>query len=691
MHIDTRKEDISVDYLLRGIQHRIRNNKGLPGIYLEDVEPLENIDSLAEFKAYDNIHISPELYFNLDYASKLYDPRTVPGNTRFYKVKKLIMRVFRLYATRQVEFNAAILKITNRFFDLFHDIAEKFEYFRKAEVRIHQRIEQSEKIERNISKRLDNLQSRLEFVEDFGVDISFLRRRLENVESFEREIYLVRQRIESLENWEKDFNIQRSRIEKLESWEEDFNIQRNRIEKLETWEEDFNIQRKRIEKLETWEEDFNNLRDRIEDLENWEEDFNIQRSRIEKLETWEEDFNNLRDRIEDLENWEEDFNIQRSRIEKLENWEKDFNNLRDRIEDLENWDEDFNIQRNRIEKLENWEKDFNNLRDRIEKLETWDDKFNIQRSRIEKLETWEKDFNIQRKRFEEMEKTNRELNKRLLPLENIKERFEILLNENTVLRQRLEHSIVETRPVTQTIKTQKSTSVETNNIHNDYLYFPYLNTDRTIESVVKKLIEPYVSFFSKSTTNKNIANPFVIDIGCGRGEFLDVCRKSGVPAKGIDINEDMVRHCKAKKHDIVLSDAVSYLKSLENNSVKGIFACHVIEHMRPNQLLEFLRLCSAKLSKGGKLALETPNPTSFFALSMFYRDFTHKQPIHPKTISFLLEKLLFQDVKVEEIHPTPEKYKLKTISDNNLLENTNIEKLNNTLYGYLDYSVLATK
>jgi len=540
MHIDTRKEDISVDYLLRGIQHRIRNNKGLPGIYLENVESLENIASLQTFETYDNIHLSPELYFNLDYASKLYDPRTVPGNTRFYKVKKLIMRVFRLYATRQVEFNAAILKITNRFFDLFHDVAEKFEYFRKAEVRIHQRIEQSEKIERNISKRLDNQQSRLEYVEDFSVDISFLRRRLENVEAYEQEIYFIRQRIEKLENWEKDFN----------------------------------------------------------------------------------------------------------------------------------------IQRNRIEKLENWEKDFS-----------------IQRDRIEELENWEKDFNIQRKRFEELEKTNRMLNKRLLPLENIKERFEILLNENTVLRQRLEHSIVETRPAAQTPKTKKATPAETinNNISNDYLYFPYLNTDRAIESVVKELIEPYISFFSKTKTDKNIANPFIIDIGCGRGEFLDSCREAKLPAKGIDVNEDMVSHCKTKKHDVILADAVQYLQSLENNSVKGIFACHVIEHMLPNQLLEFLRLCSAKLAKGGKLALETPNPTSFFALSMFYRDFTHKQPIHPKTISFLLEKLLFQNVKVEEIHPTPEKYKLKTASDNNLLENTNIEKLNNTLYGYLDYSVLATK
>ncbi len=536
MHIDTRKEDISVDYLLRGIQHRIRNDKGLPGIYLEEVDDLEELGSLQDFETYDNISLSPELYFNLDYASKLYDPRTVPGNTRFYKVKKLIMRVFRLYATRQVEFNAVILKITNRFFDLFHDIAEKFEYFRKAEVRIHQRIEQSEKIERNINKRLDNQQSRLEYVEDFGVDISHLRRRLENVEAYEQEIYSLRKRIEKLEEWEKDFNIQRNRIEKLEKWEKDFGIQRDRIEKLENWD---------------------------------------------------------------------------------------------------------------------------------------------------------KDFNIQRKRFEELEKTNRILNKRLLPLENIKERFEILLNENTVLRQRLEHSIVETKPAAQ----EKAIPVETktNNISNDYLYFPYLNTDRAIESVVKELIEPYISFFSKTKTDKNIDNPFVIDIGCGRGEFLDSCREVKLPAKGIDVNEDMVSHCKTKKHDVVLADAVHYLQSLENNSVRGIFACHVIEHMLPNQLLEFLRLCSAKLAKGGKLALETPNPTSFFALSMFYRDFTHKQPIHPKTISFLIEKLLFQDVKVEEIHPTPEKYKLKTISDNNLLENTNIEKLNSTLYGYLDYSVLATK
>jgi len=539
MHIDTRKEDITVDYLLRGIQHRIRNNKGLPNIYLENVDPLENIGSLDEFETYDNISLSPELYFNLDYASKLYDPRTVPGNTRFYKIKKLIMRVFRLYATRQVEFNAAILKITNRFFDLFHDVAEKFEYFRKAEVRIHKRIEQSEKLSRNINKRLDIQQSRLEYVEDFDVDITFLRRRLENVEAYEQEIYFLRKRIEKLEEWDKDFGIQRSRIEKLEEWDEDFSIQRDRIEKLENWD---------------------------------------------------------------------------------------------------------------------------------------------------------KDFNIQRKRFEELEKTNRMLNKRLLPLENLKEHFEILLNENTVLRQRLEHLIVETKSVSETRKVNNFTPVETNNdISNDYLYFPYLNTDRAIESVVKELIEPYISFFSKSTTDKNIANPFIVDIGCGRGEFLDICRESGLQAKGIDINEDMVSHCKAKKHDVILSDAVSYLNSLENNSLKGILACHVIEHLQPNQLLEFLRLCSAKLAKGGKLALETPNPTSFFALSMFYRDFTHKQPVHPRTISFLLEKLLFQDIEIKEVHPTPEKYKLKTDLNSNLLEKTNIEKLNNTLYGYLDYSVLATK
>ncbi len=558
IHIDTRKEDITVDYLLRGIQHRMRNKKGMPSIAYEDDEPFEDVESYGyQSSDYNNIDLRPELYFSLDYASKLYDPRTVPGNTRFYKAKKLLMRVFRLYATRQVEFNAAILKISNRFFDLFHEIIEKFEYFRKAEVGMHNRIERNEKITRNTNKRLDIHRSRLEYVENFDIDISFLRQRVENVEDFEKEIYLSRQRIEKLENWEKNYNIQRKRIEKLETWEENYNIQRKRIEELETWEDHFNIHRKRIEELEKWDEN----------------------------------------------------------------------------------------------------------------------------------------FNIQRKRFEELENINRKLNKRLLPLENLKEKFEILLNENTVLRQRLEQSMIEAKTTIKASKQNKpSSSYSTDsNIYNDHLYFPYLNTDRAIESVVKKLVEPYVSYFSKTKVNKNIANPFIIDIGCGRGEFLDSCREAKLTVKGIDINEDMVSHCKAKKHDVMLSDAVSYLGSLENNSLKGIFACHMIEHMQPNQLLEFLRLCSAKLASGGKLALETPNPTSFFALSMFYRDFTHKQPIHPKTISFLLEKLSFRNVEIEEIHPAPDKYKLKSKSENNLLENKNIEKLNNTLYGYLDYSVLATK
>jgi len=642
-HIDTRKEDINVDYLLRGIQHRIRNKTGISSIPLEEIEDFDNIETYgSQLDSYNNIDLSPELYFTLDYASKLYDPRSVPGNTRFYKAKKLMMRFFRLYATRQVEFNAAILKISNRYFDIFHNILEKFEYFRKAEVMMHKRIERNEKITRNTNKRLDLQQSRLEYVEDFGIDISFLRRRIENVEDFEKEIYLARQRIENLENWEKNYIIQRKRIEKLETWEEKYNIQRERIEKLETWEEKYNIQRKRIEELEKWEKKFNAQRKRIEELEKWEKKFNIQRDRIEKLETWEKNFNN---------------------------------------------------QRKRIEKLETWEKDFNNLRNRIEDLETWDEKFNTQRNRIEDIEKWEQDFNVQRKRFEELEKTNRKLNKRLLPIENLKERFKIFLNENTVLRQRIEHFMA--NPKAQIKSSGKSITVPSDladsNIYNDHLYFPYLNTDRAIEDVVKELVKPYISFFSKAKTAKNISNPFIIDIGCGRGEFLDNCRAAKIPAKGIDINEDMVNHCVSKKLDVKLNDGVSYLQTLENNSVKGIFACHVIEHISPNKLLEFLRLCSVKLAPGGKLVLETPNPTSFFALSMFYRDFTHKQPIHPKTISFLLDKLSFQNIKIKEIHPTPEKFKLKSKSNNNLLENTNTEKLNNTLYGYLDYSVLATK
>jgi len=151
----------------------------------------------------------------------------------------------------------------------------------------------------------------------------------------------------------------------------------------------------------------------------------------------------------------------------------------------------------------------------------------------------------------------------------------------------------------------------------------------------------------------------------------------------------MIAHCVNKKLDVVLDDAVGYLSSLKNGSLRGIISCHVIEHFTPPSLLTFLRLCVQKLAPGGKLVLETPNPCSFFALSMFYRDFTHQQPVHPEMLKLALQKLGMKQVEISKLSPVPEELCLKSVDEP--IMNENVTKLNDLMFGYLDYAALAEK
>ena len=449
-NIDTRKEETTVEHLLRRVQRSLRTSQEN---FSDELETFSYYDTSSTI--YNNIDIDPELYFVMDYASKIYDPRTVPGNTRFYKIKKLMMRFFRLYATRQVEYNATVLRILNKFFDKFHDIIERFEYFRKSEVLTHNRIEQTEKLIRNNCKLIDNQ-----------------RHRLENVESNER---------------------------KLDS---------------------------------------------------------------------------------------------RLRI----------------LEDLEN-------------------------------------------------------------------------------------KLHHAIIENISLRQRLDKLSIRTEVLPIDLKSNVPESANKNineiSLHNDHLYFPYLNEDRGIESIIFNRVKRYIPFFSKLDFSKKIANPYVVDIGCGRGEFIEACKKAAIPCRGIEVNQDLVAYCKEKGHNVEFNDAMTYLSELEDNSLSGLISCHVIEHFHPSSLLNFLKLSVQKLAPGGRLILETPNPTSLFALCNFYKDFTHVHPVHPDTLQFLLKQLGLKDITKLELSP-PSNEMLETPEDDKLMSK-NIKKLNEIIYGHLEYAIFATK
>ena len=122
----------------------------------------------------------------------------------------------------------------------------------------------------------------------------------------------------------------------------------------------------------------------------------------------------------------------------------------------------------------------------------------------------------------------------------------------------------------------------------------------------------------------------VVDIGCGRGELLDLLRETGVPALGVDTDEGMVRRCRAKGHMVEQIDAVSYLQAKADSSLDAIFSAQVVEHLSYEELVTFLRLSRAKLKPGGQLIFETVNPHALEAFKTFWTDLTHQRPIFPE-------------------------------------------------------------
>jgi SAM-dependent methyltransferase len=123
---------------------------------------------------------------------------------------------------------------------------------------------------------------------------------------------------------------------------------------------------------------------------------------------------------------------------------------------------------------------------------------------------------------------------------------------------------------------------------------------------------------------------WVLDIGCGRGEFLDALRDRGIRGVGVDMDPTMVERCREKGHEVHLADAASYLQGLEDDSVPGVFAAQVIEHLSADQLNELLALTRAKLAPGGVAVFETVNPHSPAALKAFWTDTTHHHPLFPE-------------------------------------------------------------
>lgn len=125
---------------------------------------------------------------------------------------------------------------------------------------------------------------------------------------------------------------------------------------------------------------------------------------------------------------------------------------------------------------------------------------------------------------------------------------------------------------------------------------------------------------------------WVLDLGCGRGEFLDALRAREIGARGADLDESMIERCREKGHDVELADAATYLRAVDDGSVPAVFAAQLVEHLDAQQLTELLALVRRKLAPGGLAIMETVNPHNPAALKAFWTDTTHHHPLFPEVL-----------------------------------------------------------
>lgn len=220
----------------------------------------------------------------------------------------------------------------------------------------------------------------------------------------------------------------------------------------------------------------------------------------------------------------------------------------------------------------------------------------------------------------------------------------------------------------------------------DWRYTGFENRFRGTEEEVKKQQGIYIPYF------KNRGK--VLDLGCGRGEFIELLSENGIEAAGVDINGQMVDICRDKGFNCTKGDILEKLAEFEDGTLGGIFSSQVIEHLPPSYLARMVELAYFKLASSGCLVLETINPTSVFSLvQIYFLDISHQKPIHPQMLKYLLESAGFDEVEIK-YSPPLEQERLQNLpgaDEVTSLLNQNIDNLNKLLYASPNYAAIGKK
>ena len=182
----------------------------------------------------------------------------------------------------------------------------------------------------------------------------------------------------------------------------------------------------------------------------------------------------------------------------------------------------------------------------------------------------------------------------------------------------------------------------------------------------------------------------VLDVGCGRGEFMELLKGLGVEARGVEIDGVLVEEGRTAGFDIERADAITHLASLQDGTLGGIVLLQVIEHLTPQQVIDLVAISRHKLRPGGIMVVETVNPQSLYTFAhSFYLDPTHGNPVHPAYLKFLFEQAGWNDVRIEWRSPPPDDDVLRDEPDWSETAQANVARLNQLLFAPQDYALSA--
>jgi SAM-dependent methyltransferase len=192
---------------------------------------------------------------------------------------------------------------------------------------------------------------------------------------------------------------------------------------------------------------------------------------------------------------------------------------------------------------------------------------------------------------------------------------------------------------------------------------------------IERAQRPYIELM------KGLPGP-VLDVGCGRGEFLRLLAAAGIRASGVDANPVSVEAGRAAGLSVERGDAIDVLSRRPAGGLGAVVAFQVVEHWPAETILRFLQEARRSIAPGGLLIAETINADSVSAMRAFYLDPTHVRPVPPAALRFLAEAAGFVDVRVELRSELPAAERLEEESEND-------RKLNALLFGPQDYAVIG--